>query len=511
MNNEIKRNIEVENYKLPKWILADYGIVNEVKDGIVVVKVGLNTVGMSEMVIFEKTGIKGIVNFLGKEKSITVLGSIRNIKVGDMVKRLKTLPFLPVTQDLLGRVIDPIGNVLDGGEKIISKETRSIEIKAPGIIARESVRNSLETGVKFLDSMIPIGLGQRELLIGDPKTGKTTTAIDTILNQKGKGVLCVYVVIGQKQTSLLKIIKTLKVNNCFSFTTIVMASAAESAAMQYLAPFSGASIGEYFMSKGRDVLIVFDDLSKHAVAYRQMSLLLRRPPGREGYPGDVWATVRLHLCMFNIKNNIKEKKFIKNLSKFQKSINFHKKIVRNYNTVNNIKKKYNQVVNGFGKLQIALDQYDKDNNLKFIDRLSTALFFTAFLSWCLCLTEISIFFSPITLCYISLFEYILGFILVIYTGVKRLYFIYNYDLDCNPSVLVKLLMGEVVATRTFVKSFVFATGSAVTSNYTIDEFTNVSIFREYGKNYIYGDKSFLETIKIVYGQITNNNGDRFDD
>lgn len=354
--------------------------MNEVKDGIVVVKVGLNTVGMSEMVIFEKTGIKGIVNFLGKEKSITVLGSIRNIKVGDMVKRLKTLPFLPVTQDLLGRVIDPIGNVLDGGEKIISKETRSIEIKAPGIIARESVRNSLETGVKFLDSMIPIGLGQRELLIGDPKTGKTTTAIDTILNQKGKGVLCVYVVIGQKQTSLLKIIKTLKVNNCFSFTTIVMASAAESAAMQYLAPFSGASIGEYFMSKGRDVLIVFDDLSKHAVAYRQMSLLLRRPPGREGYPGDVWATVRLHLCMFNIKNNIKEKKFIKNLLKFQKSINFHKKIVRNYNTVNNIKKKYNQVVNGFGKLQIALDQYDKDNNLKFIDRLSTALFFTAFLS-----------------------------------------------------------------------------------------------------------------------------------
>lgn len=153
-------------------------------------------------------------------------------------------------------------------------------------------------------SLYPIGLGQRELLIGDPKTGKTTTAIDTILNQKGKGVLCVYVVIGQKQTSLLKIIKTLKVNNCFNFTTIVMASAAESAAMQYLAPFSGASIGEYFMSKGRDVLIVFDDLSKHAVAYRQMSLLLRRPPGREGYPGDVfYLHSRLLERAAKLKNN----------------------------------------------------------------------------------------------------------------------------------------------------------------------------------------------------------------
>lgn len=256
------------------------------------------------MVVFEKTGMKGIVNFLGKEKSITVLGNIRNIKVGDMVKRLRTLPFVKVSNELLGRVIDPIGKVLDGGEELKTKETRSIEIKAPGIIARESVRNSLETGVKFLDSMIPIGLGQRELLIGDPKTGKTTTAIDTILNQKGKGILCVYVVVGQKQTSLLKILKTLKVNNCLSFTTVVMASAAESAAMQYLAPFSGASIGEYFMSKGRDVLIVYDDLSKHAVAYRQMSLLLRRPPGREGYPGDVfYLHSRLLERSAKLKNN----------------------------------------------------------------------------------------------------------------------------------------------------------------------------------------------------------------
>ena len=304
MKNEVRKNVEGANYRLSKRILNNYGIVNEVKDGIVVVKEGLNEVGMSEMVVFEKTEVKGIVNFLGKEKSITVLGSIRNIKVGDMVRRLQTLPYVKTSNELLGRVVDPLGKVLDGGEEIKSKETRSIEIKAPGIIARESVRNSLETGVKFLDSMIPIGLGQRELLIGDPKTGKTTTAIDTILNQKGKGVLCVYVVIGQKQTSLLKILKTLKNNNCLSFTTIVMASAAESAAMQYLAPFSGASIGEYFMSKGRDVLIVYDDLSKHAVAYRQMSLLLRRPPGREGYPGDVfYLHSRLLERSAKLKNN----------------------------------------------------------------------------------------------------------------------------------------------------------------------------------------------------------------
>ena len=269
-----------------------------------VVKEGLNTVGMSEMVLFEKTGMQGIVNFLGKEKSITVLGNIREVKVGDMVKRMKTLPYLPVSYKLLGRVINPIGKVLDGGGDIKVEETRNIEIKAPGIIERESVKDSLETGVKFLDSMIPIGLGQRELLIGDPKTGKTTTAIDTILNQNGKSVICVYVVIGQKQTSLLRILKILKSSNCLSFSTIVMASAAEAAAMQYLAPFSGASIGEYFMSKGRDVLIVYDDLSKHAVAYRQMSLLLRRPPGREGYPGDVfYLHSRLLERSAKLKNN----------------------------------------------------------------------------------------------------------------------------------------------------------------------------------------------------------------
>lgn len=246
---------------------------------------------MSEMVEFEKTGLKGIVNYLGMEKSITVLGNIQSLKVGDLVKRLNTLPYLTVNNNYLGRVVDPLGAPLDGEGEIKSTtggKRLFIEKKAPGIIVRESVRNSLETGVKFLDSMIPIGLGQRELIIGDPKTGKTTIAVDTIINQKGKGLICVYVVIGQKQTSLLKILKTLRKKECMSYTTIVMASAADSAVLQYLAPYSGCTIGEYFMDKGRDVLIVYDDLSKHAVAYRQMSLLLRRPPGREGYPGDVF-------------------------------------------------------------------------------------------------------------------------------------------------------------------------------------------------------------------------------
>ena len=290
MNNENRELVKKENLIFTS-ILENYGTINEVKDGVVLVKEGLNKVGMSEMVVFEKTGLKGIVNYLGREKSITVLGNIRNLKVGDLVKRLNVLPYMEINNNILGRVVDPLGMPIDGlGEikMIAGSRNVNIEKKAPGIIERESVKNALETGVKFLDSMIPIGLGQRELIIGDPKTGKTTIAIDTIINQKGRGLICVYVVIGQKQTSLLKILKTLRKKDCMGYTSIVMASAAESAVMQYLAPYSGCAIGEFFMDKGRDVLIVYDDLSKHAVAYRQMSLLLRRPPGREGYPGDVF-------------------------------------------------------------------------------------------------------------------------------------------------------------------------------------------------------------------------------
>jgi len=353
--------------------------VNEVKDGIVVVKEGLNTVGMSEMVIFEKTGMKGIVNFLGKEKSITVLGNIRNIKVGDMVKRLRTLPFVKVSNELLSRVIDPIGNVLDGGEEIKTKETRSIEIKAPGIIARESVKNSLETGVKFLDSMIPIGLGQRELLIGDPKTGKTTTAIDTILNQRGKGILCVYVVVGQKQTSLLKILKTLKVNNCLSFTTVVMASAAESAAMQYLAPFSGASIGEYFMSKGRDVLIVYDDLSKHAVAYRQM---VRSCVNKMNF-----FNKKLNLISkrnYHIHSKHRNNCFLKKNKKILSYINKRNFFISLLYTKNLNENKKIQFMKNFKILEEDLKIYNKNNLSNFIRYRNLFFIFglySVYLSW----------------------------------------------------------------------------------------------------------------------------------
>jgi len=288
-------------------VLENKGTIQEVKDGIVIVKEGLKKVTMGELVEFEKSKLKGIVNYLGAEKYITVLGNIKNLTVGDTVKRLRNLPQISVSREIMGRVLDALGNPIDGLGKFTEKHYNNkilIEKKAPGIIEREAVKTSLETGVKFLDSMIPIGLGQRELIIGDQKTGKTAIAIDTIINQKGKGVLCVYVVIGQKQTSLLKIFKTLKVNNCLNYTTMVMASAADPAIMQFLAPYSGCAIGEYFMSKGRDVLIVYDDLSKHAVAYRQMSLLLRRPPGREGYPGDVfYLHSRLLERSAKMKNN----------------------------------------------------------------------------------------------------------------------------------------------------------------------------------------------------------------
>jgi len=256
MNMEEVSEKNEKDYKLPEWLLSEYGTIKEVKDGVVIVKEGLNKVGMSEMVEFEKNGLKGIVNYLGLEKSITVLGNIASLKVGDLVKRVNTLPYLNVSNNILGRVVDPLGSALDGFGEIKNKtggKRLFIEKKAPGIIERESVRNSLETGIKFLDSMIPIGLGQRELIIGDPKTGKTTIAIDTIINQKDKGLICVYVVIGQKQTSLLKILKTLRKKDCMSYTTIVMASAADSAVMQYLAPYSGCAIGEFFMSKGNNL------------------------------------------------------------------------------------------------------------------------------------------------------------------------------------------------------------------------------------------------------------------
>ena len=269
------------------------GYVFKVSDDIVYAR-GLLKARMSEIVVFELYGISeklyGLVNYLDNEGvvGITVLGDASVIKAQTIVKRGFVMPSVNTGKAVLGRVLDPLGRPIDGKGVIKSEANVFIEKNAPSIIARQPVRESLETGIKFIDSMIPIGCGQRELIIGDKKTGKTAIAIDTIINQKNSNVVCIYVAIGQRKSSIAKVVKTLTEHGCMSYTTIVASTASDSAALQYLAPYSGTAMGEYFRDNNVKVLIIYDDLSKHAVAYRQMSLLLRRPPGREGYPGDVF-------------------------------------------------------------------------------------------------------------------------------------------------------------------------------------------------------------------------------
>jgi F-type H+-transporting ATPase subunit alpha len=217
-----------------------------------------------------------------------VLGDYENIAEGDVVKCTGRILEVPVGEKLIGRVVNALGQPIDGKGDIKSEETAPIEQIAPGVIARKSVSQPLQTGLKAIDSMVPIGRGQRELIIGDRQTGKTALAIDTIINQKGKDVVCIYVAIGQKASSIKNVVRSLEENSAMSFTIVVAAAASESAAMQYLSPYSGCAMGEYFRDRGKDALIVYDDLSKQAVAYRQVSLLLRRPPGREAFPGDVF-------------------------------------------------------------------------------------------------------------------------------------------------------------------------------------------------------------------------------
>jgi len=217
-----------------------------------------------------------------------ILGSDQNIKEGDLVKRTGRIAEVPVGDAVVGRVVDPIGNPLDGKGPIQAKETRRVEIRAPGVIERQPVREPLQTGIKAIDSMIPIGRGQRELIIGDRQTGKTAIAVDTIINQKGQNVVCIYVAVGQKRSTVARVIKILEESGAMAYSIVVSATASDPASMQYLAPYSGVSMGEYFRDSGRHALIIYDDLSKHATAYRQLSLLLRRPPGREAYPGDVF-------------------------------------------------------------------------------------------------------------------------------------------------------------------------------------------------------------------------------
>jgi F-type H+-transporting ATPase subunit alpha len=268
----------------------DYmGYVVSSRDGIITADC-LFEVAYGELVLYFSSGklIPGLVmNLEHSTVDSIIFGSEMEILPGDVVICSRELLSVPISEELLGCVIDSLGNRIDGGAPIIA-EKFPIESRAPSIISRTSVNESLETGIKVIDSLVPIGHGQRELIIGDSKTGKTSIAIDTILNQKGTDCLCIYVAIGQKISSVARIVRTLTVKDCLNFTVIVSATAAETAAAQYIAPYTGCAIGEYFMRKGMNVLIVYDDLSKHAVAYRQLSLLLRRPPGREGYPGDVF-------------------------------------------------------------------------------------------------------------------------------------------------------------------------------------------------------------------------------
>lgn len=249
---------------------------------------GLNNVMAGEMVEFED-GTRGLVmNLEESSVGVVILGKGKELREGMSVKRLGQLLRVPVGNALLGRVVNALGEPIDGKGPIETTEMRFVEEKAPGIMARKSVHEPMATGIKAIDALVPIGRGQRELIIGDRQTGKTTVALDTIINQKGNGVICVYVAIGQKESTVAQVIRRLEENGAMDYTIIVNAPASEAAALQFLAPYTGVTMGEYFRDNAKHGLIVYDDLSKHAVAYREMSLILRRPPGREAYPGDVF-------------------------------------------------------------------------------------------------------------------------------------------------------------------------------------------------------------------------------
>ena len=265
----------------------EIGYVIQVGDGIAKVH-GLDKCKSNELLRFENGSFGMALNLEESCVSVVMLGTDVGIREGGLVKRTGRVVSVPVGEALIGRVVDALGQPIDGKGPIDSKELRPIERNAPGIIERKSVSVPLQTGIKAIDSMIPIGRGQRELIIGDRQTGKTAIALDTIVNQKGKDVICIYVAIGQKASSVAQLKKTLETHGAMDYTIIVNATASDPAPLQYIAPYAGCAMGEYFMNKGRDVLIVYDDLSKHAIAYRAMSLLLERSPGREAYPGDVF-------------------------------------------------------------------------------------------------------------------------------------------------------------------------------------------------------------------------------
>lgn len=277
---------QIKNYE-KKLESSETGVVILVGDGISKVS-GLDKCMAGELVEFPN-GAYGMAQNLEEDSvSVVILGNDEGIKEGDTVKRTGKVVSVPVGKSLLGRVVNALGEPIDGKGPITAEAYRPIESPAPGIIDREPVNKPLQTGIKAIDSMIPIGRGQRELIIGDRQTGKTTIATDTILNQKGKDVICIYVAIGQKRSTVAQIVNNLTAEGAMDYTIVVSATASELAPMQYIAPYAGCTMGEHFMHQGKDVLVIYDDLSKHAVAYRAISLLIRRPPGREAYPGDVF-------------------------------------------------------------------------------------------------------------------------------------------------------------------------------------------------------------------------------
>ena len=277
---------QIKGYKT-KLDVSEVGTVIQVGDGIARVY-GLDNAMSGELLEFEN-GVMGMAQNLEEDNvGVVILGSDMGIKEGSTVKLTGKVASVPVGDAMIGRVVDALGNPIDEKGPIVTDKSRPIERVAPGVITRKSVSVPLQTGIKAIDAMVPIGRGQRELVIGDRQTGKTAICVDTIINQKGKNCLCIYVAIGQKASTVARIVKSLEDSGAMDYTTVVSATASESSTLQYIAPYAGVAIGEEWMENGKDVLIVYDDLSKHAVAYRAMSLLLKRPPGREAYPGDVF-------------------------------------------------------------------------------------------------------------------------------------------------------------------------------------------------------------------------------
>jgi F-type H+-transporting ATPase subunit alpha len=284
--------------------ITEYGIVQSIGDGIARVS-GLSECKASEMIEFENGTYGVALNLEEDTVGIIVLGDYLTIKEGDKAKRTGRILSIPVGQAIIGRVVNPLAQAVDGKGDIVTDTDQLIERVAPGVMAREPVSEPMQSGIKVIDALVPVGRGQRELIIGDRQTGKTALAIDTIINQKGQNMKCIYVAIGQKKSKVMRVMQKLEEAGAMEYTTIVLAGASDPSALQYIAPYAGVAIAEYFLDRGQDVLVIYDDLTKHAAAYREISLLLRRPPGREAYPGDVFylhSRLLERACRLNTEN-----------------------------------------------------------------------------------------------------------------------------------------------------------------------------------------------------------------